>query len=142
MQIDEQRIQYLILIQNAIDRMANTSSIFKGFAAAIVAGVITISVSETQWLTILFGVFPLFCFATLDIYYLRIERKYRYLYNQVCSKAHEADFSMNIEIPRQHFKLAKYRIIDCIRSQSIILFYGPIIVIAVLAILLKYYCII
>lgn len=136
MQIEENRIQYLTLIQNTIDRMANTSSIFKGFAAAIVAGV-TASSSEEKWYIILLGMLPIFCFAILDIYYLRIERKYRYLYNQVCKGEHEADFLMDIHISRRDYKLAKYRIIDCIISPSIFAFYGSIITIALLTVILK-----
>lgn len=136
MQIEENKIQYLTLIQNTIDRMANTSSIFKGFAAAIVAGVTT-SFSEEKWYILFLGMLPIFCFAILDIYYLRIERKYRYLYNQVCNGEHEVDFLMDIHISRQDYKLAKYRIIDCISSPSIIVFYGSIIAIALLTVILK-----
>lgn len=142
MQIDEKGIQYLILLQSTIDRMANTSSIFKGFAAAIVAGVSTISFSEMKWYMVLLGMLPILCFAVLDIYYLQIEKKYRFIYNQVCKGERETDFLMSIDISPLHYKLAKCRVIDCLRSPSIVLFYGPIIVIAILIVALKYFCVI
>ena len=49
---DENRITYLQMIENIIDRMSSISANIKGFAVAIVAGICALSFSEVS-LTVL-----------------------------------------------------------------------------------------
>lgn len=67
-------------------------------------------------------------FLFLDIYYLQLERKYRYLYEQVRSDNHDIDFSM---VLTKNKKAARARIWDCLLSPSIWLFYPAMIAILV-----------
>ena len=59
------KLGYLQLIQEPICRMSTISAIFKGFAAAIVGGI-----AMVLGLSFL----PVFAFAMLDIYYLKLEK--------------------------------------------------------------------
>lgn len=127
--MDADKIQYLRLVQEPISRMSTTSAIFKGFAATIVAGISTIG-NDVNTCVLLLSFLPVLSFCALDIYYLKLERKFRYLYNQVIADKHKSDFSMSLKDIDD--KDAKARVWDCIKSPSIWLFY-PLMV-AILAI--------
>lgn len=124
--MDENKVAYLQMIQEPIGRMSTASAIFKGFAATIVAGIAALSYSEVNTWVLGLSFVPALLFALLDIYYLKLEKKYRYLYEQVRTDAHEVDFSMKLT---KDNKAAKARVWDCIQSPSIWLFYPAMIAI-------------
>lgn len=128
------KIEYLQLIQEPLCRMSTISAIFKGFAATIVAGIATLSYCEIDILILGLSFIPIILFAVLDIYYLKLERKFRYLYNQVRTDDHIIDFSMQLTSDN---RAAKSRICDCIKSPSIWLFYPVLIAILFVVFILK-----
>lgn len=123
---DEEKIAYLQMIQEPIGRMSTASAIFKGFAATIVAGVAALTYCEVNTWILALSFIPVLLFLMLDIYYLKLEKKYRYLYEQVRTNAHVVDFSMKLT---KDNKAAKARLWDCIKSPSIWLFYPVMIAI-------------
>ncbi len=129
---DEATIQFLTIIQNTIDRMGSNSSVHKGFASAIAAAILTISLSSSTTSVLILGCAIICCIAVMDTYYLQIERKYRYLYDQVRTKKREADFSMKTDMTKGERLEAKCRFVDCIISPSILCFYVPIIIVAII----------
>ena len=124
--MDENKIAYLQMIQEPIGRMSTASAIFKGFAATIVAGIAALSYCDVNTYILGLSFVPVLLFALLDIYYLQLEKKYRYLYEQVRTDEHEADFSMELTNDN---KAAETRVWDCIKSPSIWLFYPAMIAI-------------
>lgn len=126
--MDENKIAYLQMIQEPIGRMSTASAIFKGFAATIVAGIAALSYCDVNTYILGLSFVPVLLFALLDIYYLQLEKKYRYLYEQVRTDEHEVDFSMKLT---KDNKSAKARVIDCIKSLSIWLFYPAMITILI-----------
>ena len=132
------KAEYLQLIQEPICRMSTISAVFKGFAATIVAGIASITYCSISTWVLLLSFLPVLSFAALDIYYLRLERKFRFLYEQVRTNVREIDFSM--ELPKTHdeIKTAKARICDCICSPSIYLFYPIMILILGIVVILKW----
>jgi len=130
----EGKIEYLQMIQEPIGRMSTSSAIFKGFAATIVAGIAALTYCEVHPTVLALSFVPVLLFAFLDIYYLKLERKYRYLFNQVRLDKHPIDFSMELE---KDNKKAKSGVWDCIKSPSIWLFYPAMIVILVVVYILK-----
>ena len=114
------------MIQEPIGRMSTSSAIFKGFAATIVGGVAALSYCEVNTLILGLSFAPVLVFALLDIYYLKLEKKYRYLYEQVRTDVQVADFSMKLT---KDNKVAQARVWDCIKSPSIWLFYPVMIAI-------------
>ena len=74
------KTEYLQMIQEPICRTSTISSIFKGFAATIVAGISAISYSTTNTLVLALSFLPVLAFATLDVYYLMLERRFRFLF--------------------------------------------------------------
>ena len=133
--MEENKVAYLQMIQEPISRMSTASAIFKGFAATIVAGIAALSYSEVNTWVLGLSFVPALLFALLDIYYLKLEKKYRYLYEQVRTDAHEADFSMKLT---KDNKAANARVQDCIKSPSIWLFYPAMIAILGVVLYLKW----
>lgn len=130
--------EYLQLLQEPICRMSTISAIFKGFAATIVSGISLISYSTTNIWIIGLSFLPVLAFAMLDIYYLQLERKFRFLYEQVRTKKHDIDFSMKLTTDPLEIISAKARICDCVKSPSIYLFYPMMILILLAVLVLKW----
>ena len=124
MKEDEEKTAYLQMIQEPIGRMSTASAIFKGFAATIVSGVATLTYCEVHPTVLALSFVPVLLFALLDIYYLMLEKKYRYLFEQVRKGKHPVNFSMKLT---KNSIAAKSRVWDCIQSPSIWLFYPVII---------------
>ena len=129
--------EYLQMLQEPICRMSTISAIFKGFAATIVAGISAISYSSTNICIFGLSFLPVLVFAVLDIYYLKLERKFRFLFDQVRLDEHEIDFSMKLTNDPVEIIRAKARTWDCIKSPSIYLFYPLMLVVLVAVLVLK-----
>ena len=129
--------EYLQMLQEPICRMSTISAIFKGFAATIVAGISVISYSSTNAWILGLSFLPVLAFAVLDIYYLKLERKFRFLFEQVRLDKHEIDFSMKLTNDPLEIISARARTWDCIKSPSIYLFYPLMLLILATVLILK-----
>lgn len=130
--------EYLQMLQEPICRMSTISAIFKGFAATIVAGISAISYSTTNVWILGLSFLPVLAFAVLDIYYLKLERKFRFLFEQVRLDQHDIDFSMKLTNDPLEILSAKARTWDCIKSPSIYLFYPLMLLILIVVFILKW----
>lgn len=101
------KLGYLQLIQEPICRMSTISAIFKGFAAAIVGGIAMISFKYINLIVLGLSFLPVFAFAMLDIYYLKLEKKFRYLYIKVKDGIQPINYSLNINFEKDEIKKAK-----------------------------------
>ena len=129
--------EYLQMLQEPICRMSTISAIFKGFAATIVAGISAISYSTTNIWVLWLSFLPVFAFAILDIYYLKLERKFRFLFDQVRLDKHDIDFSMKLTSDPLEIISAKAQTWDCIKSPSIYLFYPLMLLVLATVLILK-----
>lgn len=129
--------EYLQMLQEPICRMSTISAIFKGFAATIVAGISAISYSTTNIWVLGLSFLPVLAFAILDIYYLKLERKFRFLFDQVRLDKHDIDFSMKLTSDPLEIISAKARTWDCIKSPSIYLFYPLMLLVLAVVLILK-----
>lgn len=129
--------EYLQMLQEPICRMSTISAIFKGFAATIVAGISVISYSTTNVWVLALSFLPVLAFAIMDVYYLKLERKFRFLFDQVRQDKHDIDFSMKLTNDPLEILSARARTWDCIKSPSIYLFYPLMLIILVAVIVLK-----
>jgi len=134
---DEKTIQYLQMIQSVIERMSTTSAIFKGFCATIVAGVFAVSFTEINKWTLILTIIPVSCFLMLDIYYLRLEKRFRALYNSVREGKKEVDFDLTPP-PIKTLRIGDAGLWSCFMSPSIYLFYIPVLITSALMIYLKF----
>ena len=120
--MDNEKIEYLKMIQEIIARMSTISSVVKGFsmtAAVALTAVMGCDFVE-KWMLWIFLI-PLLALIFLDIYYLSLERKYRKLYEEVRTDSHVVDFSL--ELPKDLYKINFW---DCLVSKSILYFHLPI----------------
>lgn len=136
------KLGYLQLIQEPICRMSTTSAIFKGFVATIVAGLAVVSYENVNTIILGLSFLPVVAFAILDVYYLKLEKKYRYLYSQVAKNQHPIDYSMNLKLSKIEIKIAKSRVWDCIKSPAIFLFYPAMIIVLIVVFILKCKCVV
>lgn len=127
--MSEDKKAYLSLIQEPIGRMSTASSIFKGFAATIVTGIAALSYSSINIILLVVSFIPILTFAALDIYYLRLEKMYRGLYDDVLNDEHPVNFSMAIPTDAAFKKRAKLSIWQCMKSPSIWLFYPAMLLV-------------
>lgn len=129
--------EYLQMLQEPICRMSTISAIFKGFSATIVSGISAISYSTTHVWVLGLSFLPVLAFAVLDVYYLKLERKFRFLFDQVRLDKHDIDFSMKLTTDPLEINIAKSRTWDCIKSPSVYLFYPAMLLILTLVLIMK-----
>ncbi len=126
----ENKLKYLEMIQEIIQRMANNSFLLKGWAITLVAAIFALSDQTLKQEYFLFVYVPVIVFWFLDSYYLQLERKYKVLYDKVRVKDNEINFDLNIEdINYSKLNLERLCFIRCLLSKSEFLFYVPIVVV-------------
>ncbi len=99
------KIAYLQMVEDVINRMASISATFKGFAVTIFAGIPAIILSiggSNRALVLGLSYIGLLAIASFDCWYFRMEKRYRKLYSQILDESHPVDFNMsndkNIEV--------------------------------------------
>lgn len=94
----EKKLKHLEFIQNVINRMANNSFIIKGWCITLAAALIALlEKKDIDKCYIPFSFIPLLFFWFLDAYFIKVERQYRKLYDEVRKEEDEKiDFSMDI----------------------------------------------
>lgn len=125
------------LIQNSITRMAQNSFLIKGWYITIIVAMLAIVSSNNSMgylITSIVAITSVFWF--LDSFYLMTERKYRNLYCDTISKRMRNDFSNPYALcTRQYDGTVKRR--DVFLSETLILFYTPVLTIFILIACLK-----
>lgn len=134
---DEKKVAYMQILQANINRMSTASAIIKGFAATIVAGITSANIKETYLWMIGLLFLPMLTFLALDVYYLMLEHRYRFMYDAVRTGLHVVDFSMKPVFVNYGVAHASRRLLKeiwiCFRSPSIWLFYPLLITIMIIS---------
>lgn len=125
MSFSSEKIAYLQAIQTEVDRMGTTSLAIKGLGVTIFVAVFTFSSFEKD-IACLMSLCSLLIFLIMDVYYFQIERKFRTLYDKIKNNEHAIDFSLAIAKPLSW--KSKDSIVSCLRSKSVWLFYGLLII--------------
>ena len=93
----ETKIAHLQMIQAVITRLAGNSFMIKRWSVTLVAALFALAAASTNVLFVCLAYFPVFMFWALDAYFLRQERLFRKLYDDVRSAEGVCDFSMNTQ---------------------------------------------
>ncbi len=126
------KLKHLEFIQAVISRMSTSSFLFKGWAITLAAGLSAFAAVDTRAALLVVALISTLLFWGLDGYYLWLERCFIALYQRVSLlAAGEIDFSMAIEKKRALLRWLG----TCLRPH-LIAFYGMIIVIDVIGIVL------
>jgi hypothetical protein len=87
------------LIQSCISRMAQNSFMIKGWGFTLIAALIALTADKIDWMIIsLIGVFVLVCFWSLDAFFLKTEKLYRFKYEWIIQEREKGnrDFLYNL----------------------------------------------
>lgn len=128
----ENKYKHMDYVQSAISRMASNSFHIKGWNVTIIAAIVALSFKESDWRIYACALALNFVFWFLDAYYLRQEKLFRELYNQI-SKIDDdeaVDFSMDTSkfkkevfaIPRLMLNFCNFLIEHMMQSTKVLLF--------------------
>lgn len=106
----DKKFGHLQFIQGVINRLASNSFQMKGWSVVLVAAILVLLAREDRLDDAPIALVPVLIFWFLDGYFLRQERLFRALYDQVRDlKENEIDFSMDIKsFKKKHYFLATY----------------------------------
>ncbi|MER7304319.1 hypothetical protein [Streptomyces griseoluteus] len=124
--ISAEEIKHLELIQAVVTRLANGSFLIKGWTMTVAGIFFGLAANNLSWKIATTGMIPIVGFWLLDSYYLRQERLFRKLYDDVRKSDPSIEpFSMNISLYHQQVPWGKV-----IRSHTMANFYGVLFLVA------------
>ena len=126
----ESKLKHLEMIQGVINRMASNSFRLKEWSVVLISAILFLAAREDSGEAALIGLAPALVFWGLDAYFLRQERLYRALYDDVrMLEPTEIDFSMKTDI----FKGKKLMWLSSLFSRTLLAFYTVVVVAVVSA---------
>ena len=132
-------IKHLELIQAVITRMAQNSFSYKGWAITIVSALFALAVAISSPFLLLIAILPILIFWGLDAYYLRQERLFRRLYDNIRitdKKEYEDTFFSMDTSPFKNEVQTWWRICWSI---TIGWLYGPLLLIVLIVFFITYF---
>jgi hypothetical protein len=121
-------LKHLEFIQAVITRLANDSFLMKGWALTVAGAFYGFAVKGTSWRLAAIGLMPVLIFWGLDAYFLRQERLFRGLYDQVRQRNPRIEpFCMNAAAYAQG--VASWG--RTLLSPTLAPFYGPVFIIGI-----------
>ena len=134
--MNENKIKHLEFLQNIITRMNTNSFQIKTFTITIVSALLVFFASnKNEWFLIISAI-PVLLFWFLDSYYLQQERKFRGIYDNVSGLKNDVKIK-NFEMPIHKFKGGQFCYWKVFFSFTIFLFYGFIIALLFIVLLLN-----
>jgi|SRR3989339_105520 len=127
--------KHLEFIQTAINRMAGNLFFLRGWTITLIVSLLALFTKNTNPNYFVYFLLAIvIIFWILDGYFLSQERLFRDLYDNVRKLEEEKiDFSMNIS---EHKKYKKNTLVYSIFSSTLLIFYLPLIIIAIVMIYL------
>ncbi|MEH2498970.1 hypothetical protein V1294_005449 [Bradyrhizobium sp. AZCC 1678] len=129
--IAELRVKNLEMLQSLISRMAGYGASFKSYCITVTTGVIGFGLTLHSPAVAALALLPVLAFAAADAQYLRVERRFRALFDIVRKQKWDEmpPFDISLETaPPQSFLSAAI-------SWSIVWFYAPLAIVVLLAVL-------
>ncbi len=121
----DQKIAHLGFIQGVINRMGSNSFMIKGWCVALIAAIFALSADNANSSFSYLALFPLVIFWGLDTFFLRQEKMYRKLYEEVADGNVKSDkFTMNASVYSKD--IGCY--LEVAISKTLLPFYGAMIV--------------
>jgi hypothetical protein len=129
--VAELRVKHLEMLQALIARMAGYGAAFKSYCITVTTAVIGFALTLHRPAVAALALLPVVAFGLADAQYLRVERRFRDVFNLVRKESWEAipSFDINLQsAPAQSF-------LSAATSWSIISFYTPLVFGVLLAVL-------
>ncbi|MEU9923773.1 hypothetical protein AB0H51_21185 [Streptomyces griseoluteus] len=120
--ITQEEIKHLEFIQAIVTRLGNGSFLIKGWTMTVAGVFFGISANTPGWKIAAAGFIPIIGFWLLDSYFLRQERLFRKLYDDVRRPTISVElFSMNVQPYHSVVPWGKV-----VRSHTMVNFYGTL----------------
>ena len=139
--MDTTRIEHLKMIQRAIERMAQNSFLLRGWSVTLATGLLAVAVAKEKQVFAFLALLPIIALWGLDAFYLRQERLFRGLHDELRQELEnngsrfgsetEATFSMdtrNVKNVHSWFKT--------LFAKVVIGLHGPLLVVVIAVALL------
>jgi hypothetical protein len=120
----EARVKHLEFVQGVITRLGTNSFLIKGWAVTVSGAFVGFAITEKKWELALASFLPTILFWGIDAYFLRVERLFRHLYDEVRTENVEP-FSMDI---RRHYDKPNVEWANVVFSWTLVVFYGLLVV--------------
>ncbi|HUY12812.1 MAG TPA: hypothetical protein VMX16_04160 [Terriglobia bacterium] len=92
----DKKQKHLEMILRIVDRLSTNSFLLKGWSVVLVSALFALAGKDAKMVFVYLSYFPAFAFWGLDGFFLRQERLYRQLYDEVRSQPEDSvDFSMD-----------------------------------------------
>ena len=133
----EDKRQHLAFVQNVIARMAQSSSSAKSWLLPVVTAAYGYAFTQPSVAVALLGIVATVLFGILDIGYLRTERKFRDLYEQIAAGDVDVPpYSLNFKKASDTRKSAFFEHCSTIVAWAVLPFYGAFLVTGIFALVL------
>jgi|AraplaDrversion2_2_1032049.scaffolds.fasta_scaffold106570_2 hypothetical protein len=129
--IAELRVKHLEMVQSLVTRMAGYGVSLKNYCITVVTAVLGFSFTLQRPAVAALALLPLIAFALLDAQYLRVERRFRALFDEI--RRQDWDTPPTFEINLKAAPAVPYAL--ALRSWSILSFYGPLALGVVIAVI-------
>lgn len=131
----EAKIRHLELVQSIVGRMAQNSFMLKGWTVTVVAALLALAPQKTNSLIAVLAIVSSVVFWALDSYFLRQEKMFRALYNQI-RKSNTFEGEDFFDLNTTAFS-AKVKPWFCVAlSPTVFLFHGAVLAAAITGIVL------
>jgi hypothetical protein len=99
--IAELRVKHLEMVQSLITRMAGYGASFKSYCITVTTAIIGFGFTLHRPIVAALALLPVIAFGAADAQYLRVERRFRALFNLVRSESWDAmpSFDINLHSP-------------------------------------------
>jgi len=114
---------HLQMIQATITRLSSQSMTVKGWCITVTGALLGFGVSAATPLIVFVAIYVIAAFATLDAYYLTLERGYRNLYRRTVN-GHTTQWTLDLDPTRPR------EVLSAVRSPSIAVLYGTSLIVA------------
>jgi hypothetical protein len=128
--IAELRVKHLEMLQSLITRMAGYGASFKSYCITVATAVIGFAFTLHRPAIAALALLPVIAFGVADAQYLRVERRFRDVFNLVRKEGWDTLPSFDINLastPERSF-------LNAVTSWSIVWFYAPLAVGVLLAV--------
>lgn len=118
----ELKVKHLEMVQAVVARMSTHTATLKNYCITVTTAVCGFAITLQRPLVALLALLPVVTFALLDAQYLRVERRFRALFDRIRSDDWETlpSFEINLKTAPE----VAYA--GVLRSWSIISFYAPL----------------
>jgi hypothetical protein len=129
--IAELRVKHLEMLQSLITRMAGYGASFKSYCITVVTAVIGFSFTLHRPGVAALALLPVLAFGVADAQYLRVERRFRDVFNLVRKEGWDQMPTFDIDL----YSAPAQSLLSAITSWSIVWFYAPLAVGVLIAVL-------